>query len=337
MDLKKSKDISELRQDPVSKDWVIISTNRSKRPSDYRSSFPQDQDTPIDLCPFENPEKFGNEIIKTYRKKGSDEWAVKVIKNKYPIASGDNCLGEERRGPYIVKTQSSGSNEVVITRDHRKSFASLSVDEIEVVFEAYRDRFESLKKEKCVSYVLVFHNHGREAGASISHPHSQILAIPFIPSDVKKSLSGSRKYFSEKGRCVHCDILDWELKQKKRIIFENSSMAAFVPYAPDFSFEIRIFPKKHQSCFEETGDIRDLAEALKVSLAKIYSGLGNPAYNFFIHTAPVEAGEEYCYYHWHLEINPRTSAWGGFELGTGGDVISIDPDDVAEYLKDIKI
>ena len=331
------KEISELRQDPVSKDWVIVSTGREERPSAYKSSFGSDQETPIDLCPFEDPKKHGNEVVKSFYRKGESGWIVQVVKNKFPIVKGENCRGEESRGPFTVQTQAGGYHEVVITRDHRKSFAQMDVGDVEIVAQVYQERFRELEKRECASYVLIFHNHGRGAGASVSHPHSQILAIPFVPSDVRRSLEGSSRYWNNQKRCVHCDIIEWELKEKKRIIFENESIVAFVPYAPDFSYEVRIFPKKHESYFEESQNTRDLAEALKVSLAKIYRGLGDPPYNFFIHTSPTGRNNEYDYYHWHLEINPRTNIWGGFELGTGGDVISVDPDKAAEYLRSIKI
>ena len=214
--------------------------------------------------------------------------------------------------------------------------------DIKSVFEivsVYYDRYNELKNKECANYILIIHNHGREAGASVSHPHSQILAIPFIPSDISRSLSGSAIYKIERKRCVHCDIIEWELKEKKRIIFENDNFVALMPYVPRFSYEIRIFPKNHLVFFEEANnlELKDFAEALRVSLAKIFYGLGNPSYNFFIHTPPTDAEHDYNFYHWHLEINPRIAIWGGFELGTGGEVINTDPDEAAEFLRNIKV
>jgi UDPglucose--hexose-1-phosphate uridylyltransferase len=334
--MENKKEISELRQDPVSRDWVIVSTGRAKRPNEYKSSTEPGQETPIDLCPFDDPKKHGNEVVKSFSRKGENDWFVQVVKNKYPIAHGNECYIEDRRGPYSVQTQAAGYHEVVITRDHKKSLAQMSAEEVQIVVEAYKSRYFDLEVKDCAKYILIFHNHGRDAGATVSHPHSQILAIPYIPADVRRSLEGAANYHSERKRCVHCDILEWELKEKKRIIFENENFVALVPYVPKFSYEIRILPKKHQPYFEEDENTKDLAEALKISLEKIYKGLNNVAYNFFIHTPPADRNNEYDYYHWHLEINPRTSNWGGFELGTGGDVISIDPDDAAEYFRSVK-
>ncbi len=336
----KTKELSELRQDPISGDWVIISTARAKRPESFKLLQHNRYETPIETCPFEDPQAHGNgEPLLMYGKNGSD-WSVQVIKNKFPIVSGDECvLAPRQYGPYLFQVPASGYHEVVVLRDHTKTLARLNPAEVELVIRAYQERFQALKKAECADYILIIHNHGREAGASVSHPHSQILAAPFVPADIRRSLAGSQRYQTERGRCVHCDIIAWELKEKKRLIFENDSMVALVPYAPRFSFEIRIFPKEHSAHFEEIDpeDRRDLAEALKVSLAKIYHGLNDVAYNFFIHTAPVSLNQPYDFYHWHIEINPRIATWGGFELGTGGDVIDIDPDEAAKHLRSIKV
>ncbi|MBI2052278.1 MAG: galactose-1-phosphate uridylyltransferase [Candidatus Sungbacteria bacterium] len=337
MDLGEKKEISELRQDPVGRDWVVISTGRAKRPEAFKSSGILEHETPINLCPFENPKEHGNEVIKTYPSLSGSGWTVQVVKNKFPIMEGQNCRVESKEGLYLVK-DNAGYHEVVVFKDHRRSLAQLEIAEAGQIIKTYRERYLELSQRMCADYILIFHNHGRPSGASISHPHSQMMALSFIPSDIRRSLEGSRKYKEERGRCVHCDILEWELKEKKRIIFENKSFVAVVPYVPRFSYEVRIFPKAHQSYFENISDDEtiDFAEALKISLAKIYHGLNNPAYNFFIHTPPAERDHEYDYYHWHLEINPRLNIWGGFELGTGGEVIDVDPDEAAEYLRGIK-
>ncbi|MFY9493219.1 MAG: galactose-1-phosphate uridylyltransferase [Minisyncoccia bacterium] len=336
--MENKKEISELRQDPVSRDWVIISTGRAKRPEAFKSPQPAERETPINLCPFENPKEHGNEVIKVYSSPAGGGWAIQVVENKFPIVRGQNCSVESRKGPYLAR-DNAGYHEVVVFKDHRRSLAQLDIGEVRQVVEVYHERYVELSQKECANYVLIFHNHGREAGASISHPHSQIMALPFIPSDIRRSLEGSQKYQTERDRCVHCDVLAWELKEKKRIIFENESFAALVPYVPKFSYEVRIFPKSHRSYFEDISDseVAGFAEALKISLAKIYHGLDNPAYNFFIHTPPAERDREYDYYHWHLEINPRLATWGGFELGTGGEVIDVDPDEAAEYLRGVKI
>lgn len=330
--MENKKEISELRQDPVSRDWIIISTGRAKRLDSFKTSENLHEETPIGLCSFEDPKAHGNEVVKIYSS------GVKVVNNKFPIIKGEVFNSEKRYGPYLIK-DSAGYHEVVIFKDHKKSFAEMSNDDVFNVVSVYHDRYNILKNKECANYILIIHNHGYDAGASVSHPHSQILAIPFIPSDISRSLSGSAMYKMERKRCVHCDIIEWELKEKKRIIFENDNFVALIPYVPRFSYEIRIFPKNHQVFFEEANnlELKDFAEALKVSLAKIFYGLGNPSYNFFIHTPPTDVEHDYSFYHWHLEINPRIAIWGGFELGTGGEVINTDPDEAAEYLRNIKV
>ncbi len=323
---------SELRQDPVSGDWIIISTGRAKRPEAFRSRNLAAEETPLNLCPFEDPKAHGNEIVKDYAS------GIKVVNNKYPIVKGSVCNLEKRVGPYLVR-EVAGYHEVVIFKDHRQSLGELSVGEVNQIVAVYRERYQELKNKECADYILIMHNYGREAGASISHPHSQILVLPFVPSDIERSLAGSKRYYGERKRCVHCDMVEWELKEKRRVIFENDNFVALVPYVPRFSHETRIFPKTHQAYFEESNEagLKDLAEVLKVTLAKIYNGLNNPAYNFFIHTPPADRSEDYDYYHWHLEINPRINTWGGFELGTGGEVIDTDPDEAAEYLRKTRV
>ena len=330
--MQNKKDISELRQDPVSGDWVIISSGRSKRPDSFIKNKNLHEETPVNLCPFEDPKSHGNEIVKNYSS------GIKVVNNKFPIISGSVCNSEKRVGPYLVK-DSAGYHEVVIFKDHKKSIAELDSENVFQIVSTYHDRYNNLKYKECANYILIIHNHGREAGASVSHPHSQILAIPFVPADIGRSLSGAAIYKTERKRCVHCDTIEWELKEQKRIIYENDNFVAMVPYVPRFSYEVRIFPKKHQSFFEEinTSELKGLAEALRISLVKIFHGLNNPPYNFFIHTPPTDAEHDYNFYHWHLEINPRIAVWGGFELGTGSEVIDTDPDEAAEYLRNIKI
>ena len=232
-----------------------------------------------------------------------------------------------------------GFHEVVITRDHSRSIAEFSLKEIELLINAYQIRYRQLIEEECVRYVSIFKNYGEEAGATIYHPHSQIIALPVMPSDVMNSLKGAQNYFKKNKACAHCTMTNWERKQKKRIVFENELAVAFCPFISRKAFEIRIFPKLHQPYFEQTDfeGMKKIAEALRVSLAKLFKGLKDPAYNFFIHTAPIESSEKWHYYHWHIEILPKTGIWAGFELGTGIEVSSIEPERAAQFLRNIKI
>lgn len=335
-----SKEVSEIRQDPVSKDWVIIATRRARRPHDFKDKKEELIEDNIKDCPFEDPEKTGHKVLKTFAKDDtSSEWWIKVVENKYPVVDGDNCGMLAERGIYTVQP-GAGHHEVIITRDHKRSIGRMTEAEAEKLVEAYQERFNILRESECANFVLVFHNHGREAGASVSHPHSQIIAIPILPADVRRSLDGSRNYHVDtSGGCIHCEMIKWERQEKRRIIYENENIVVIMPFVPRTAFEIRVYPKEHQPYFEKITPSQrvDFANALRTALGKLYTGLNNPAYNFFVHTAPSYGGQEHSYYHWHLEILPKTATMAGFELGTGVEISAVNPNDAAEYLRSMEL
>lgn len=331
--------VSELRQDLVSGDWVVVASRRGKRP--HQEKKPRDENQPKKTCPFENPQKSGNgsPLLIFYKKNLSPktkDWTIQVIPNKYPAFGYGVCNIEHKEGPYNW-LEGYGFHEIFIYRDHIKSPALFNLKETAQMFSAFIKRYLALKNEGCVKYISIFYNHKREAGATISHPHSQLIAIPVIPPDIQKSINGSRDFYQRNKKCVHCEMIDWEIKTKKRLIYENKNFVAFCPYASRSSFETRIFPKNHESNFEKQSesDLYDLAEVFKLTMKKIYGVLNNPPYNFFIHTAPTSNGH-YSHYHWHIEIIPKTSIWAGFEIGTGIEISTISPEEAAEELRKVK-
>ena len=212
--------------------------------------------------------------------------------------------------------------------------------EVESVISSYRARYLALKDEDCVEYISIFHNHGPEAGASIYHPHSQLIATPVIPPDVGRSLKGSASFaHAHHGRCVHCAMLAFERQDRRRIVYENKEFIAICPYVSRSAFEVRIFPKAHNPRFEisHDDDLPYIADALKVALAKIYKALDNPSHNFFLHTSPTSPTKEFNHYHWHMEIIPKTAVWAGFEISTGMDIATVAPERAAEMLRKAKI
>lgn len=329
--------VSELRQDLVSGDWVVIATARAKRPQFFKEEKKKEEIYPIENCPFEDPQKTAHGAP-FYVKPNLKNWRVQIVNNKFPAFGPGNCIILGKQGPYSV-IDGAGFHELVITRDHQRSIALMNQKEVEEVMSAYRTRFRELAKNECVEYVSIFHNHGKGAGASIPHPHSQIAAIPVVPPDVGRSLNGSAEYFKKNKQCVHDVMLDFERKDKSRIVYENSDFIALCPYVSRVNFEVRIFPKKHNPYFEKISqkEIKSLADILQKVLGKIYNGLGDPAYNFFIHTSPVKDQEFYNHYHWHIEVIPRIGLWGGFEFGIGIEILSVSPEDAAEYLRKVKI
>ncbi len=341
------KNVSELRQDLVSGDWMIVATGRAKRPQMFRDRGRQKFEQKISECPFEDLQASGHgEPLLIYYKEGKKirvrgakkvikDWSIQVVNNKFPALGPGDCSKIYKEGPYALM-DGAGFHEVIITRDHYKHLALMSVDEIAELIKAYQERYLVLKEHKCVNYIFIFHNHGKEAGATVPHPHSQLIALPILPADVKRSLFGAKNYYEKHRRCVHCKMIDWE-KEERRCIFQNEHFVVFSPFVPRVNFEIRIYPRKHDPQFEDLSDIerRYLAEALHRALYKLYKGLKDPAYNFFIHTAPCD-GKDYRYYHWHIEIFPKTNIWAGIELGTGVEIITVQPEEVARFLRNQK-
>jgi len=327
---------SELRQDLVSGDWIVITPARARRPDDFIKKKEKRKIAPIKNCPFEDPQKFSNlEPYLIYPNKSS--WAVQVFPNKYPVVAHQKTKARFfHNGPYTI-FPGVGHHDLVITRDHRKNFPKLNKEEAHLVFQAFRDRYLIFfqEKEKQIAYVSIFHNWGPAAGASIFHPHYQIIAIPVVPPDINHSLIGSTRYFEQHHKCIHCLMIEWEKKEKKRIIYENEGAIAFAPYVSRSPFEVRVFPKKHLPYFENTydEDIEDVVGVLQKVLKIFEKKLNDPDYNFFIHTSPIKDKEKFHHYHWHIEITPKFSIMAGFELGTGIEINVIDPDQAAKLLR----
>ncbi|MDE2001834.1 MAG: DUF4921 family protein [Patescibacteria group bacterium] len=327
--MKKMK--SQLRQDLVSGDWVVIAPGRAKRPHQLVQKNPKRKVSPIASCPFENPAKGGKPIL-SY---GDGEWELQMIENKYPaFVHKKTCSTIVKDGPYSV-TDTGGHHELLITRDHRKNFSELSKAQAQQVLEAFRDRYLMLENDACLHYVSLFQNWGVSAGASVYHPHYQFIAMPIVPPDVMHSLHGSLRYYRDHKTCVHCVMIEWERKYQKRIIYENDGAVVFAPFVSKAAFEMRVFPKTHLPYFENTLDaaMDFVADALQHALKKLKKNVSDPDYNFFIHTAPIKDKAQYHMYHWHIEIIPKISKTAGFELGTGIDIDSVDPDVAAKILR----
>lgn len=324
---------SELRQDLVSGDWIVIAPKRAKGHLQFFKKKEKRKIPPLKNCPFENPQASGNaKPILIYEKKG--DWLIQVVQNKQPAFVHKDKISCFKNGPYSV-IEGAGHHDLLITRDHFKNFPRLSADLANMVFQTFRDRYLMLFNDPCVAYISIFHNWGPGAGASVFHPHYQIMGIPVVPPDIEHSLVGSSNYFRKNKKCVHCAMIEWERKQKKRIIYENEGAIVFAPFVSREPFELRIFPKKHLPYFENTldEDLKWMVDALQTALRRIENKLNDPDYNFFIHTAPVKEKNKYKHYHWHMEILPKISVSAGFELGTGIEITVVDPDEAAKILK----
>ena len=337
---KKVKFPSELRLDLVSKDWVIIATGRAKRPEAFRKEKHEEKKILKKDCPFCNvsqQEKPVAVYVRGQKVKGEEmpkDWTTVVFPNKYPALKPNSHLDAKIEGDLYETINAVGFCEVVVTRDHEKSLALLSRKHVKEVIDSYQDRYLDLMDKKFVNYISIFHNHGQEAGASQSHPHSQIITTPLVDVDLQRALANASRYFRKNKKCIYCQMQELEMKAKSRIVFENEDFLATCPFASKAAFQVIISPKNHLPYFERINEKEkwQLAEALQASLKKLYKGLSNPAYNFYLHTAPCD-GKDYSYYHWHWTILPKTASWAGFELGARMEISTIEPEKAAEYLR----
>ena len=329
----------DLRRDPIVGRWVIISTERSGRPHEFAQLQPA---RPISsaLCPFcPGQERMTPKEIMAYRPQpaepNSPNWTVRVVPNKFPALQVEGEMGREGVGLYD-RMNGVGAHEVIIeTPSHKESLADLPGKAVEDVLWAYRDRIVDLKKDVRLRYILIFKNHGAAAGATLEHSHSQLIALPIVPTSVLNEIEGCRAHYQQKERCIYCDILRQELSEGDRIVAENPEFLCVTPFAPRFPFEMWILPKRHAGHFEECqkGQVEMLAPILSESLRRMDKVLGRQPYNFVLHSSPLheKTGE---FYHWHVEIIPKLTQVAGFEWGTGLYINPVSPEESAKHLRE---
>ena len=328
----KEKIASELRMDLVSNDWVIVATGRAKRPSAFAKHKKPKKTTPKKDCFFCKDSIMDGGVMHRINKSDGN-WSVISIPNKFPAFSWGEELNPRKEGPHRIM-DGIGFQEVIITHDHDRQIAEFTKAEAKEVVDTYQARYLDLMNKKFIKYISIFHNHGKEAGASIAHPHSQLIAIPVIDPHLRSSVGGAEAYYRSQGRCVYCTMLQWDFKDGRRIIYENDKFVALCPFASQVSFEVRVYPKDHSPYFERMTDDEKwlFAEALQKAMQTVFKGLNDPSYNFYLHSSPCD-GANYDNYHWHLIIIPKTGIWAGFELGTGIEISTIEPENAAEFLK----
>ena len=328
----------ELRKDPITGRWVIIATERARRPSDFVHE--PEPKRPGSFCPFcyGNEGKTPPEIL-AYRTNGTAPntpgWTVRVVPNKFPALGIEGDLGRQGEGLFD-KMNGIGAHEVIIeSPEHEKTLEQLPEKRIEDVLWAFRDRILDLKKDRRFRYILIFKNQGEAAGASLEHSHCQLIALPIVPKRVREEVDGAKQYYTLKERCIFCDIIRQEVEDKTRVVAQNDDFVVLEPYAPRFPFETWILPKSHESSFEEcqSHTYENLAKTLKLLLSRVANVLVSPAYNLVLHTSPlVEPSNDY--YHWHFEMMPRLTRIAGFEWGTGFYINPTPPEEAAQFLRD---
>jgi len=327
----------ELRRDPIVGRWVIIATERARRPNHFRRA----EEPPGGLCPFcpGHEDKTPGEVYVWGRPAAPPNlpgWQVRVVPNRYPALMIEGELDREAAGIYD-RMNGVGAHEVVIeTPEHSRDLSELTDAQVTEVLFAFKARVLDLRNDMRFRYILIFKNHGSAAGATLEHTHSQLIALPVTPRQVADEIEGARRHHEHRERCIYCDIVGQERKDRSRVVHENEEFVVFEPWAPRSPFETWIVPRRHESNFEAEPKERLAlaAQALRTTLAKLMAGLGRPAYNFMIHTNPLRDPSS-ASYHWHIEVVPALTQVAGFEWGSGFHINPVPPEEAAEFLRKI--
>ena len=340
----------ELRHDPIQKRWVIIAAERGRRPDDFPHLA---EPLPSGFCPFcEGNESKTPPEIAAIRRNGwgsnGPGWEVRVVPNKFPALRIEGGLDRKGLGAYD-RMNGVGAHEVIIeTPQHNLNMADASVEHLQKVIRMYRERLVDLLRDFRFKYILIFKNYGAAAGASLAHPHTQIIATPVTPLTLAEELTSAKGHYQDKERCLFCDLIQQELESGERIVVSGDNFIAMAPFASRFPFEIFLAPRAHHHSFAEISDdmIHHLALTLKEVLMRIKKCLNDPPYNFLIHTIPnVRAKPKRSTYwdtievdfHWHIELIPRLTRIAGFEWGTGFYINPTAPEEAAKYLREVEL
>lgn len=338
----------ELRKDIITERWVIIATERAKRPQEFAQPPAEPDPANCPLCPG-NESQTPPELWVAREHGGPNQpgWKVRVVPNKFPALRIEGEMNREAEGLYD-RMNGIGAHEVIVdTPEHTRAFEEQSAGDIALALTACKERMIDLQRDERFRYILVFKNVGQEAGASLSHSHCQLIATPVTPYRVKAKLDGARDYYSRKERSVFHDILRQEQRDGRRVVFENDGFLVFCPFASRFPFELCVLPRRQAADYHalERDEILRLADALKVTLGKLSRGLNKPQYNLIIQTAPSRTGHRRSGYwdtidldfRWHIEILPRLTHTAGFEWGTGFYINPMPPEECAAFLRDVKL
>jgi UDPglucose--hexose-1-phosphate uridylyltransferase len=330
--------MSELRRDPIGGRWVIVDTDHPHKPDQY------DYERQVYMggtCPF----CYGNEsmtppeieaIRDSHTQPNSSGWQVRVVANKFPALQVEGDIERRGLGMYDM-SNGVGAHEILIeTPYHQKDICDLLNHEVENFLNMYCRRALDLAKDKRFKYIMVFKNFGAAAGASLEHPHTQLIALPMIPKSAAEEIKGAQNYFEYRERCIFCDIMRQETQEAERVVMENKHFMAFCPFVSRFPFEIWIIPKKHNGNFSHMPpeEIPSLAQILRDIVTKLKKLFPDVSYNYILHSAPVNGDGAMEGYHWHIEFMPKLTRTAGFEWGSGFYLVATPPEMAAKYLRD---
>ncbi|PPT05977.1 Galactose-1-phosphate uridylyltransferase [Geitlerinema sp. FC II] len=336
----KTEFMTELRQNLITRDWVVIATERSKRPNQFSKD--RTDTAPLPSYRADCPFCEGNEhLTGVERARLCDDrgWRVRSVVNKYPAFTPEGELPERREHSMFRSMSGVGFHEVIIEHPrHDVTLAKLPIHDVANVLQMYRQRYADMRHDPRISAIIIFKNHGKTAGTSLEHPHSQIAATPIVPYQLRLRTQEAIRHFDDRGECLFCRTLYEELESQERIVWESQHFVAFVPYAALSPFHLWIFPRRHTSSFENITDeeIVDLAGTLKTVLSKLYLGLNDPDYNYTIRSIPTDEHKT-GYFHWYLAIVPRVSLTAGFEMGSGMFINTALPEESAAFLRAIEV
>jgi len=327
---------SVVRQDPTTREWVIVAPSRGRRPHMPRREPDEaaERDAACPFCP-------GNEAttpagVLRLPGPGGSGWAVRVIPNKFAALAPEGEPVRRERGPLFREMDGVGHHEVIVeTPSHNHPMPRMTDAEVELVLRAYQARYKALRGDPRVKYIIIFKNHGERAGTSLAHPHSQLVATPVPPMQARRKYEVATRHWDDTGRCLYCDLVEAEVEAKARLVLETDRFVVFHPYASRVPFETWIAPKRHEPSFAQVSpeDLVLLGRVLRRTLATLTASLGDHDFNYILHSAPVE-DEGKRYYLWHIQILPRLQTIAGFELGSGIFVTSMAPEESAAIIRE---
>jgi len=332
--------MSELRQDPTTREWVIIAPERAKRPQQApqrrRTDKLPDWDESCPFCPG-NENQTPDEVFSIPISSEVSAWGVRVVPNRFAALTPAGETTRSEYGRFFHKMDGVGAHEVIIeSPSHNTTVALMSYEQVQKVLLAYQERYNALKKNRQFKFITIFKNHGQASGTSLVHPHSQLVATPIPAPYYHRRLNIAVGYYSDVGSCLYCDLLAEELEKGERIVTETKEFVVLHPYASRAPWETWIIPKRHCSSFGLFPDkhLAELAMVLKDTLLCLYQGLDNPAFNYMVDTTITE-DEENPYYHWYIRIVPRLNLIAGFEMGSGIYISTALPEDTASLMKQV--
>ncbi|MDQ7780234.1 MAG: galactose-1-phosphate uridylyltransferase [Planctomycetota bacterium] len=330
----------ELRQNMATKEWVIIATERAKRPEDFAKGVEPKGPLPefVETCPFcpGNEGKTPPEISRIAG--GPKGWKVRVIPNKFAALSTEGERAMRFDGVNRSMT-GVGIHEVIIeSPSHSRNVGLLSDDEARDLYNVYLQRYVAIRDDPRVELVIIFRNHGSAAGTSLEHPHSQVIGVPLVPTHIRSRMEEAMRFFDDVGECVFCRMLADELRAKERLVIETEHFVSFVPYAAASPFHTWVLPRRHMAGFDKVtpAELEDLATHMRDILKKLHIGLNDPSLNYVIRSVP-EHWENMPFFHWYVSIVPRLTKAAGFELGSGMYINIALPEASAKFLREVKI